>query len=221
MRDLLSRLPAASPLPFALDQRRCLKLDLAAQGPDFDAADTARFCDWLDRRMAEARADFAAGGYLEDRPLYRMSPLFGGDGPQARTLHLGIDLWLRAGTEVRAVLDGTVHSTADNAAFGDYGPTVVLAHEFEGVRFHTLYGHLARRSLAALRDGQSVRAGERIGWLGEPHENVGWPPHLHFQVIRDMGGRRGDHPGVCLASERALWAERCPDPNLLLRIPGF
>ena len=57
-----------------------------------------------------------------------------------------------------------------------------------------------------------------LGWLGESHENVGWPSHLHFQIIRELDGREGDYPGVCRASEQATWLKRCPDPNLLLRI---
>ncbi|HUP91177.1 MAG TPA: peptidoglycan DD-metalloendopeptidase family protein [Solimonas sp.] len=220
LHRLLAGLAVSSPFPFGLHERRCLRLDLSAP-PGFDPAETPRFAAWIDMQVQAAGAGYAAGGYAEDRPLYRMSPLFGAGGPDARTLHLGIDLWLPAGTEVRAMLDGTIHSTADNATFGDYGPTVVLAHEIEGLSFHTLHGHLTRRSLAGLEAGQRVRAGQRIGWLGEPHENVGWPPHLHFQVIRDMDGRRGDYPGVCVPRERSEWLERCPEPNLLLRIAAL
>jgi murein DD-endopeptidase MepM/ murein hydrolase activator NlpD len=135
-----------------------------------------------------------------------------------RTLHLGIDLWLAAGTPITAVLGGTVHSTQDNAAFGDYGPTLILEHVLEGERFFTLYGHLAQPTLQRTRAGQRIETGQLLGWLGAPHENVGWPPHLHFQVMRDLGGRRGDYPGVARPSEAAPWLANCPDPNLLLRI---
>lgn len=221
--QLLQSLPVASPLGFDLHARRCLHLHLddsrfGSQG--IDPSDTSAFSDWISAQRAAAGADYAAGGYGEDRALYRMSALFkAADEP--RTLHLGIDLWCAAGTPVHAVLGGRVHSTADNARFGDYGPTLILEHEAGGRRFHTLYGHLARRTLDLTRAGQIVERGQLLGWLGEPQENLGWPPHLHFQVIGEIGDARGDYPGVCRPSEAASWLARCPDPNFLLRIPAI
>lgn len=219
---LLSGLAVASPLPFALDAVTVARLDLGDGNPELaglDPADTAAFSAHIGHRIARAGAALAAGGYGENRSLYAMSPVFGsGSSPEPRTLHLGIDLWLEAGTAVHAVLPGRLHSAQDNAAFGDYGPTLIFEHDAEGTRFFTLYGHLARPTLERLVVGQPVEAGALLGWLGEPHENVGWPPHLHFQIIRDLGGRRGDYPGVARPSEAASWLANCPDPNLLLRI---
>jgi peptidoglycan LD-endopeptidase LytH len=47
-------------------------------------------------------------------------------------------------------------------------------------------------------------------------ENGNWPPHLHFQLIADMEGWKGDYPGVCKYSEREKWLGNCPDPDLVL-----
>lgn len=224
LADLLARLPTASPLGFDLNQRRCLRLDLGERGESpggFDPLDADSFSAWIGQRLRAGGADYAAGGYAENRSLYRMSPRFVGADGAERTLHLGIDLWAAAGTPVHAVLDGIVHSTADNAAFGDYGPTIILEHQIAGARFHTMYGHLAKPSLQRTREGAHITAGTLIGWLGAPHENVGWPPHLHVQVISDLEGRRGDYPGVCRFNERAQWLALCPDPNLLLRIDAL
>jgi len=224
--QLLSTLPVASPLAFDLNCLRALRLDLsehnAALG-SFDPGDTALFSAFIAGELAREDAAYAAGGYGENRTLYQMSAVFAAPTSELepRTLHLGIDLWLAAGSAVHAVLGGVVHSTQDNAAFGDYGPTLILQHDIAGERFHTLYGHLARPTLARLQPGQLVATGELLGWLGEPHENVGWPPHLHFQVIRDLGGRSGDYPGVARPSEAAEWLANCPDPNLLLRIKAL
>ncbi|WP_022976138.1 peptidoglycan DD-metalloendopeptidase family protein [Nevskia ramosa] len=221
---LLATTPAASPLSFALNAKRCLPLIL---GPSPDAlegtdpADAAAFHRWILRKLRAANADFAAGGYGEDRALYRMSDLYGTGSEEPRTVHLGVDLWISAGTVVHAVLPGVVHSTRDNKEFGDYGPTLILEHELQGIRFHTLYGHLSRQSLQLSPRGRKVGIGEPLGWLGQPHENVGWAPHLHFQIIRELDGREGDYPGVCRASEKATWMARCPDPNLLLRIDAL
>jgi murein DD-endopeptidase MepM/ murein hydrolase activator NlpD len=219
--ELLARLKVASPFPFPVNARRWLKLDLSGGNAALRGVavgDPHRFGHWLADQVAQAGADYAGGGYGEDRALYEMSPHFRAADGDTRTIHLGIDLWLQAGTPIHAVHAGRVHSTADNAAFGDYGPTIVLEHRVDGRVFHTLYGHLSRDSLRQTRAGEPIRTGELIGWLGEPTENVGWPPHLHFQVIRDLDGRRGDYPGVCLRGEADTWLERCPDPNLLLRI---
>lgn len=222
LTQLLATLECASPLDFALNSRPCLRLNLATH-PDLeqlDTSDVAAFSAWITAQREQAAAHYAAGGYGENRALYQRSRLFDHE-EEPRTLHLGIDLWLPAGCAVHAVIGGRVHSLADNARFGDYGPTVILQHEIGGERFYTLYGHLARRSLQDLHAGRVLRTGEAFGWLGEPEENVGWPPHLHFQIMRDLGGRRGDYPGVCRSSERAQWLAACPDPNLLLRIDAL
>lgn len=221
LEALLARIPAASPFGFDLNARRCLRLALGAANrslPALDLTDAAGWVAWIEQCIAQGRADYAAGGYAEDRTLYRQSVLFDSGQDEPRTVHLGIDLWLAAGSPVHAALPGVVHSVRDNAAFGDYGPTLVLEHSIEGQRFYTLYGHLARRTLAHTRPGQGLTAGQLLGWLGDAGENGGWPPHLHFQIIRDMAGRDGDYPGVCAASQAAHWLAQCPDPNLLLRI---
>jgi hypothetical protein len=57
--------------------------------------------------------------------------------------------------------------------------------------------------------------------VGEHHENGGWPPHLHFQIITELLGNRGDFPGVAAPSERSRWLELSPDPNLILQVPGL
>lgn len=224
--QLLASLPVASPLAFDLNAVPALKLDLSEHNPalgSFDPGDTPLFSAFIAGELARADAAYAAGGYGENRTLYQMSAVFAAPSSELepRTLHLGIDLWLAAGSAVHAVLGGVVHSTQDNAAFGDYGPTVILQHDVAGERFHTLYGHLARATLQHLRPGQVIATGAQLGWLGEPHENVGWPAHLHFQVIRDLGGRRGDYPGVARPSEAVEWLANCPDPNWLLRIKAL
>jgi hypothetical protein len=52
-------------------------------------------------------------------------------------------------------------------------------------------------------------------------ENGNWPPHLHFQLIRDMQGWKGDYPGVAKFSERQQWLDNCPDPDTILQLMQF
>jgi 4-aminobutyrate aminotransferase-like enzyme/Ser/Thr protein kinase RdoA (MazF antagonist) len=162
------------------------------------------------------------GRYDEARMLYA-GDLYrreGNDGEVSRTVHLGIDLFAPAGTDIKAPLDGVVHSVGNNAAPLDYGPTIILEHRIDadpGV-FYTLYGHLTLESIESRRPGDVVRRGERVGRLGTIDVNGGWPPHLHFQAIADLLGMRGDFPGVAAPEERDVWLSLCPNPEALLSI---
>ena len=204
------------PLPPALMAQTALALDLSAANTALQSIDVGKpkqFGAWIDAQCQANHCQWALGGYNEDRAIYAMSPLFG-DPANARSVHLGVDFWLPANTPVFAAHAGTVHSLGNNARFGDYGGTVLIEHADIGLT--SLYGHLASRSLDTLQVGQAIAAGQAIGWLGTPEENLGWPPHLHFQLIADTGNYRGDFPGVCHASERATWLARCPNPQSLI-----
>jgi murein DD-endopeptidase MepM/ murein hydrolase activator NlpD len=156
------------------------------------------------------------GGYAEDRSIYSQK-LFAPEGEEPRTLHLGLDIFAPADTTILAPMMSRVHSVADNAHPGDYGPTLILEHApASGLVFFTLYGHLAKSSTRDLKRGQAFMPGEPIAGIGKRYENGGWPPHLHFQIILDIGDWKGDFPGVCRASEREAWLARCPDPRPLL-----
>jgi peptidoglycan LD-endopeptidase LytH len=205
----------AQMFPFPISAARPLRLADAR----CDVGDLAALTAFIEEQRGGAPA--LVGGYGEHRGVYAASPLFGGsdhDGSEPRVLHLGLDIWTAAGTPVRAPLAGVVHSFADNACLGDYGPTIILEHPSPDSDrpFYTLYGHLSRGSLTGLHTGRALTAGEVFAWLGEPHENGGWPPHLHLQRIEDLGAWRGDFPGVARLSERAHYLRRCPDPSDLL-----
>jgi peptidoglycan LD-endopeptidase LytH len=179
-------------------------------------ADTAKFSTWVDNKLAFANATFGIGGYNENRTLYQRSKLFAGELP--RTLHLGVDIWGAAGTPVFAPLGGMVHSFACNYNFGDYGATIILQHNLETTAFYTLYGHLSKASLIEMREGRFITRGEKIGHFGLPNENGDWPPHLHFQIIEDIGLNKGDYPGVCNISDAKKFLDNCPDANLMLHL---
>ncbi len=172
--------------------------------------------------MRRSGASTGIGRYNEPRLIYR-APMFraeGNDGPEWRTLHIGLDLFQRAGAPVFAPFAGVVHSLRDNTGALDYGPTIILRHEIADLpTFYTLYGHLSRASLAGLHVGQAITGGQQIATIGELEVNGGWPPHLHLQIIGDMLGRDGEFPGVARPSERALWLGLCPDPNLIIGVP--
>jgi len=164
----------------------------------------------------EARPDARFGRWGEARSVYANEGFATAAGEQ-RTVHLGVDLFAPQATGVCAPIEGVVEAVADNARPLDYGPTVILRHEPEaGVRFWTLYGHLGREVLAHLAPGDRVAAGERFASLGGAHENGGWAPHVHLQVITDLMGWVGDFPGVAAPSEEHLWRSFLPDPSALV-----
>jgi peptidoglycan LD-endopeptidase LytH len=195
-------------------------------------ADTENFASYINRVLRAHGCKYGIGGYDEHRTLYARSKHFDRDlntrwsgedtgETEPRRLHLGMDIWGPAGTKVMAPMAGIIHSFAFNNNDSDYGATLILTHNIDGIGFHTLYGHLSLNSLKNLHEGDKVHGGEVIGEFGMRFENGNWPPHLHFQLIRDIQGWKGDYPGVCKFSERAKWLENCPDPDWVLQLNRF
>ncbi len=96
----------------------------------------------------------------------RLSPF--GSEPE---FHKGIDIATRAGTPVHAPADGIV---AEVAYRHDLGQMVRIDH---GHGISTLFGHLSR---AIVRNGTTVRKGDRIGLVGNTGRSTG--SHLHYTV---------------------------------------
>lgn len=161
----------------------------------------------------------AFGGYLETRNIYRRSNHFNNQNQDTeRNIHLGIDIWWDAETPIFTPLDATLHSFKNNTNFGDYGPTIILKHHIENHFFYTLYGHLSLMSLEGLEIGESFKKGDQIATLGDAKINGDYPPHLHFQLIKDIQDYIGDYPGVCSKSDLEFYKSNSPDPNLLLKL---
>lgn len=164
----------------------------------------------LSRPYAEQPGPWSIGRYDEERAVYTAA-LFGG----RRTLHVGLDLGGPEGVAVHAPLDGDVFRAGVNPAAGDDGPTLITAHEWDGAPLYILYGHLSTASLSHSPVGRRFHAGDVLGWLGSPHENGGWPPHVHVQLALDPPVTH-DLPGVLDPAERAAGLRRFPDPRRLL-----
>lgn len=179
------------------------------------------FSAYVDSVLSMSGARYGIGGYGEHRTVYSRSRVFDAkEGDEPRRLHLGLDIWGKAGTPVYAPLDAVVHSFAFNDHYGDYGATIILEHSFHGYQFYSLYGHLSTADLK-LHEGKRIDKGDEFAHFGEPAENGHWPPHLHFQLIQNVGGLKGDYPGVCRFSERSHYLANCPDPDLVANLGRF
>lgn len=196
-------------------------LDLSVSNAGLSNANignAADFGQYVENYLHDHQGKVAYGGYNEERNIYQRSTIFKDNGTEERNIHIGLDLWIKAGTVVLAALDGKVHSLNYNAGLGDYGPTIILEHQAEQKTFYTLYGHLSLKSIADLEIGTAFKQGQPIGALGDATVNGDYAPHLHFQIIRDIGDSFGDYPGVCSKKDLEFYLENCPDPNLLLKI---
>ncbi|MGY6560915.1 MAG: peptidoglycan DD-metalloendopeptidase family protein [Luteibaculaceae bacterium] len=159
-------------------------------------------CTQIDSYLAGA---IGYGGYLEKRTVYQRSEHFGAD----RNIHLGIDFFGPAAFPIKAPLAGKIHSFKNNDNPADYGPTIILEH---AKGFYTLYGHLKLSDLEGINEGDFIERGQIFAHFGSVNENGGWPPHLHFQVIKNLEGSTGDYPGVCTEKDLAHFKNNCPNP---------
>ncbi|MAN25823.1 MULTISPECIES: peptidoglycan DD-metalloendopeptidase family protein [Mesonia] len=198
-----------------------LALDLSVENKELkkiNLSSPEAMQNYIQLQLDHSAKKVAFGGYLEKRNLYKRSEHFSSLSAEDRNIHIGLDIWAPASTSIQSPLDGKIHSFQNNTNFGDYGPTIILEHYFQGIQFYTLYGHLSLGSLEGLEVGQQVEGGQRIADLGGPEINGDYAPHLHFQVIKNIQEKTGDYPGVCSKNNLVFYAENCPDPNVLLKI---
>ena len=189
-------------------------IDLSVQNKFWDLNDVSDITvmdKFLEDQRLETGKFVAHGGYREQRALYRKSARF--QTGAVRDVHMGVDLWVPAGTGVHALMDGTIHSFTDNDDAGNYGPTLILEHEYEGDKLYSLYGHLSRSDMQNWELGVRFRESEKIATIGTPQENGGYSPHLHFQLMTTMQDYRGDFPGVLAKKDLPAYSKIIVDPN--------
>ncbi|GAC1590984.1 MAG: M23 family metallopeptidase [Ginsengibacter sp.] len=97
----------------------------------------------------------------------RIDPVYG-----TPKMHKGLDFTAPQGTPIYATGNGVVEESGYSA--GGYGNHVMINH---GYGYETLYGHMVR---VKVRDGQHVKRGEIIGWVGSTGKSTG--PHCHYEV---------------------------------------
>ena len=126
-------------------------------------------------------------------------------------IHLGMDYNVPANTEVFAFRQGYVGTVlVDKDQKGGWGGMVIIK-PFDDAKLQvcTVYAHLKPDSLP--RIGETVFPGKKIGIIGDIHENGGWFPHLHVQMVRGRQVRQDtDGYGPRLPDNHIKF----PDPSL-------
>ncbi|NBV41410.1 M23 family metallopeptidase, partial [bacterium] len=109
---------------------------------------------------------------------YRIHPIF-----RRRIHHNGIDFAAPAGYRIRAAETGYVIVAGEKREYHGYGKVTVIDHgarHSDGKRISTVYAHQSR---VLAKEGELVKQGEEIGWVGSTGYTTG--PHLHFEVRED------------------------------------
>ena len=221
LETILSNIQNVKVIDESIDYSQYIPLNLSSTNEvlaKIEITNSTHFEKFIEDYLAENNAKVAFGGYNEIRNLYKRSTAFNDHKTEERNIHIGLDLWIKAGTPVLAALDGFIHSFNYNTGVGDYGPTIIIEHKIKNQHFHTLYGHLSLESISNINIGDPVLKGMQIATLGDAAVNGDYSPHLHFQIIEEIPNKFGDYPGVSTKSDLNYYLRNCPDPNLLLKI---
>ncbi len=104
----------------------------------------------------------ASGFGMRVHPIYKL-----------KKMHTGIDFAAPIGTPIYATADGKVAEVS--VRFSGYGKLVEIDH---GFGYHTRYAHMHD---FVVRQGQNVKRGELIGYVGDT--GLSTAPHLHYEVL--------------------------------------
>jgi murein DD-endopeptidase MepM/ murein hydrolase activator NlpD len=125
---------------------------------------------------------------VDGRGNSAVQSFFGADRDGGRREHHGIDIFAPRGTPVLAAADGYVRNTRPSNLGGNL---VWLFDEQRGQSMY--YAHL---DTAIVREGQRVRVGDTIGFVGNTGNARTTNPHLHFGIYRRGRGPIDPFPYV-------------------------
>ncbi|HNU41601.1 MAG: peptidase M23 [Bacteroidetes bacterium OLB12] len=104
----------------------------------------------------------ASGFGLRIHPIYKV-----------KKMHTGIDFAAAIGTPIYATADGVIDKLS--MSFSGYGKMIEIDH---GFGYRTRYAHMHG---FAVRQGQKVKRGDLIGYVGDT--GLSTAPHLHYEVF--------------------------------------
>jgi murein DD-endopeptidase MepM/ murein hydrolase activator NlpD len=104
----------------------------------------------------------ASGFGMRVHPIYKV-----------KKMHTGIDFAAPIGTPIYATADGKIDEVS--VRFSGYGKMIIIDH---GFGYKTRYAHMHD---FAVRQGQNIKRGELIGYVGDT--GLSTAPHLHYEVF--------------------------------------
>ncbi len=99
---------------------------------------------------------------------WRIHPIY-----KVKKMHTGIDFAAAIGTPIYATADGTIDK--EEISFSGYGKVIEIDH---GFGYRTRFAHMHG---FAVRQGQKVKRGDLIGYVG--NTGLSTAPHLHYEVF--------------------------------------
>jgi len=91
-----------------------------------------------------------------------------------KKLHTGIDLAAPVGTAILATADGKVTLSEFSEGYGNH---IKITHD---QTYSTMYAHMASLEV---KEGETVKAGQVIGLIGNSGKSLG--VHLHYEVLKN------------------------------------
>lgn len=171
----------------------------------------------LDEFHAERRVVGSYGSYGEDRTfVWRQTYLDALKG----CVHIGLDINVAAGSLVVADTDcEVVWVGTDHPEPHGWGNRVIV--KLRHIDIWIIYAHLGA---PIVQVGRPLGPGSGLGYVGAPHENGGWFPHLHLQTMTREAWRMFQQDprtidGYCSRLEWRKWKALCPNPARFLQIP--
>lgn len=125
--------------------------------------------------LVERRASAGFSFPVQGKTAAHIGSDFGDPRDGGRRKHEGIDIFAERGTPVLAAAAGHVQQAGRNRLGGNI---VWVGHEGG---WSTYYAHLDR---VQVREGQRVKAGDRLGTVGNTGNARNASPHLHFGMYQ-------------------------------------
>ena len=127
-----------------------------------------------------------------------------------------MDIWLPPGTPIYVPFTGTIHAFKDAGPNHASSPSIITEHRIGDVPFYILFSHFSSKALDGIKEGATIRSGDRIASVAGEEENAELPPHFHIQLITDLSGHKADFPEVARLSEKNKYMNVCANPESLL-----
>ncbi|HEY8150562.1 MAG TPA: M23 family metallopeptidase [Vicinamibacteria bacterium] len=119
---------------------------------------------------------------IQDYDLHQLRDNFA--EKRGTRVHEAIDMAAARGTPVLAVDDGMIKKLFTSAAGG------LTVYEFDADGTYSYYYAHLDRYAEGLREGQAVKKGDRLGYVGTSGNAPANTPHLHFTIFKLLPTKR-------------------------------